>query len=151
MELNQEIITNLASKLNIKESQITAVLNMLNEGATVPFIARYRKEATGALDEEAIRTINDEFEYQVNLLKKKEDVIRLIDEKGLLTEDLKNNIMASTRLVEVDDLYLPLKKRKKLKRQQQLSLVFHLLRMKCLNAMLSQQEKMLRVSIWQKR
>lgn len=147
MELNQEIITNLASKLNIKESQITAVLNMLNEGATVPFIARYRKEATGALDEEAIRTINDEFEYQVNLLKKKEDVIRLIDEKGLLTEDLKNNIMASTRLVEVDDLYLPLKKRKKLKRQQQLSLVFHLLRMKCLNAMLSQQEKMLRVSI----
>lgn len=89
MELNQEIITNLASKLNIKESQITAVLNMLNEGATVPFIARYRKEATGALDEEAIRTINDEFEYQVNLLKKKEDVIRLIDEKGLLTEDLK--------------------------------------------------------------
>lgn len=147
MELNQEIITNLASKLNIKESQITAVLNMLNEGATVPFIARYRKESTGALDEEAIRTINDEFEYQVNLLKKKEDVIRLIDEKGLLTEDLKNNIMASTRLVEVDDLYLPLKKRKKLKRQQQLSLVFHLLRMKCLNAMLSQQEKMLRVSI----
>ena len=134
MELNQEIITNLASKLNIKESQITAVLNMLNEGATVPFIARYRKEATGALDEEAIRTINDEFEYQVNLLKKKEDVIRLIDEKGLLTEDLKNNIYH-------------LKKRKKLKRQQQLSLVFHLLRMKCLNAMLSQQEKMLRVSI----
>lgn len=147
MELNQEIITNLASKLNIKESQITAVLNMLNEGATVPFIARYRKEATGALDEEAIRTINDEFEYQVNLLKKKEDVIRLIDEKGLLTEDLKNNIMASTRLVEVDDLYLPFKEKKKLKRQQQLSLVFHLLRMKCLNAMLSQQEKMLRVSI----
>lgn len=115
MELNQEIITNLASKLNIKESQITAVLNMLNEGATVPFIARYRKEATGALDEEAIRTINDEFEYQVNLLKKKEDVIRLIDEKGLLTEDLKNNIMASTRLVEVDDLYLPFKEKKKTK------------------------------------
>ena len=115
MELNQEIITNLASKLNIKESQITTVLNMLNEGATVPFIARYRKEATGALDEEAIRTINDEFEYQVNLLKKKEDVIRVIDEKGLLTEDLKNNIMASTRLVEVDDLYLPFKEKKKTK------------------------------------
>ena len=66
---------------------------------------------------------------------------------GLLTERLKNNIMASTRLVEVDDLYLPFKEKKKLKRQQQLSLVFHLLRMKCLNAMLSQQEKMLRVSI----
>lgn len=115
MELNQEIIANLASKLNIKESQIFSVLNMLNEGATVPFIARYRKEATGALDEEAIRSINDEFEYQVNLLKKKEDVIRLIDEKGLLTPELKESIMASTRLVEVEDLYLPFKEKKKTK------------------------------------
>ena len=81
----------------------------------MPFIARYRKEATGALDEEQIRQINEVYEYQVNLLKRKEDVIRLIDEKGLLTEELKNDIMKCQKLVEVEDLYRPFKEKKKTK------------------------------------
>lgn len=88
---------------------------MLGEGNTVPFIARYRKEATGALDEEQIRRINEVYEYQVNLLKRKEDVIRLIDEKGLLTDELKNDIMKCEKLVEVEDLYRPFKEKKKTK------------------------------------
>ena len=90
-------------------------MQLLKEGNTVPFIARYRKEATGALDEEQIRNINEVYEYQVNLLKRKEDVIRLIDEKGLLTDELKNNIMKCDKLVEVEDIYRPFKEKKKTK------------------------------------
>ena len=90
--MNQDIIKEIASTLKIKNSQVESVLNLLSEGNTVPFIARYRKEATGALDEEQIREINEVYEYQVNLLKRKEDVIRLIDEKGLLTDEIKNNV-----------------------------------------------------------
>ena len=84
--MNENIIKNTSVELNIKPKQVETVLKLLSEGNTIPFIARYRKEATGALDEEQIRKINDIYEYQVNLLKRKEDVIRLIDEKGLLTE-----------------------------------------------------------------
>ena len=95
---------------------------MLAEGNTVPFIARYRKEATGALDEETIRSINEVYEYQVNLLKRKEDVIRLIDEKGMLTDELKNSIMNCTKLVEVEDLYRPYKEKKKTKATEAIAL-----------------------------
>ena len=97
--MNQEIIKQISNELNVKENQVENTLNLLMEGNTVPFIARYRKEATGALDEEQIRKINEVYEYQVNLLKRKEDVIRLIDEKGLLTEELKQQIMNATKLV----------------------------------------------------
>ena len=90
-------------------------MKLLEEGATVPFIARYRKEATGALNEDEIRKINEYYEYQVNLFKRKEDVIRLIDEKGLLTEELKNSILNASKLVEVEDLYRPYKEKKKTK------------------------------------
>ena len=72
MELNKDIITSISGNLNVKEKQVEVVLNLLSEGNTVPFIARYRKEATGALDEEQIRKINEVYEYQVNLLKRKE-------------------------------------------------------------------------------
>ncbi len=113
--MNQEIIKQISSELNVKENQVENTLNLLMEGNTVPFIARYRKEATGALDEEQIRKINEVYEYQVNLLKRKEDVIRLIDEKGLLTEELKLQIMNATKLVEVEDLYRPYKEKKKTK------------------------------------
>ena len=113
--MNQEIIKQISSELNVKENQVENTLNLLMEGNTVPFIARYRKEATGALDEEQIRKINEVYEYQVNLLKRKEDVIRLIDEKGLLTEELKQQIMNATKLVEVEDLYRPYKEKKKTK------------------------------------
>ena len=87
--MNEFIIKEIANNLNITDKQVEVVLSMLAEGNTVPFIARYRKEATGALDEETIRSINEVYEYQVNLLKRKEDVIRLIDEKGMLTDELR--------------------------------------------------------------
>ena len=113
--MNEFIINEIANNLNITDKQVSVVLSMLAEGNTVPFIARYRKEATGALDEETIRSINEVYEYQVNLLKRKEDVIRLIDEKGMLTDELKNSIMNCTKLVEVEDLYRPYKEKKKTK------------------------------------
>ena len=113
--MNQDIILEISSNLNITPKQVETVLKLLSEGNTIPFIARYRKEATGALDEEIIRSINEVYEYQVNLLKRKEDVIRLIDEKGMLTEELKNDIMACSKLVDVEDLYRPYKEKKKTK------------------------------------
>ena len=113
--MNQDIILEISNNLNIKPKQVETVLNLLSEGNTIPFIARYRKEATGALDEEVIRSINEVYEYQVNLLKRKEDVIRLIDEKGLLTDELKTSILKCQKLVEVEDLYRPYKEKKKTK------------------------------------
>ena len=113
--MNELIIKEISKDLSITEKQVSTVLTLLSEGNTIPFIARYRKEATGALDEEIIRKINEVYEYQVNLLKRKEDVIRLIDEKGLLTEELKESIMLCSKLVEVEDLYRPYKEKKKTK------------------------------------
>ena len=113
--MNDLIIKEISKTLNIKESSVKATLKLLSEGNTIPFIARYRKEATSSLDEEQIRAINEYYVYQVNLLKRKEDVIRLIEEKGLLTDDLKGKIMACTKLVEVEDLYRPYKEKKKTK------------------------------------
>ena len=113
--MNQEIIQKMAEELSIQEQQIQNVLSLLEEGATVPFIARYRKEKTGGLNEEQIREISKVYEYQVNLKKRKEDVIRLIDEKGLLTEELKHNILNASKLSEVEDFYRPFKEKKKTK------------------------------------
>ena len=113
--MNSAIIKEISNHLNITEKQVTTVLSLLQDGNTIPFIARYRKEATGSLDEEVIRSINEVYEYQVNLFQRKEDVIRLIDEKGLLTEDLKKDILACQKLVEVEDLYRPYKEKKKTK------------------------------------
>ena len=120
--MNEMIIKEIATDLTISQKQVATVLEMLSEGNTVPFIARYRKEATGALDEEMIRKINDVYEYQVNLLKRKEDVIRLIDEKGLLTESLKEDILKCQKLVEVEDLYRPYKEKKKTKATEAIAL-----------------------------
>ena len=120
--MNELIIKEIAKDLNISEKQVLTVLSLLEEGNTIPFIARYRKEATGALDEEAIRKIGEVYEYQVNLLKRKEDVIRLIDEKGMLTEELKNSIMNCSKLVEVEDLYRPYKEKKKTKATEAIAL-----------------------------
>lgn len=110
-----EIINELAKKMNIKEGQVESVLNLLQEGSTIPFIARYRKEVTGALDEEQIRMIETEYQYLCNLEKRKEDVIRLIAEKDLLTEELEKEIKACEKLTEVEDLYRPFKEKKKTK------------------------------------
>ena len=113
--MNTDIIKQISKELEVSEKHVEAVLKMLEEGATIPFIARYRKEATGAMDEDKIRSVNEVYLYQVNLLKRKEDVIRLIDEKGLMTDELKEKIMSSTKLVEVEDLYRPYKEKKKTK------------------------------------
>ena len=113
--MNEFIISEIAKELNIKIGQVETVLKLLEDGNTIPFIARYRKEATGALDEEQIREIDEVYQYQVNLSKRKEDVIRLIDEKGLLTDELKDSINKCVKLVEVEDLYRPYKEKKKTK------------------------------------
>ena len=120
--MNEMIINEIAVSLNVSSKQVMTVLNLLEEGNTVPFIARYRKEATGAMDEEMIRKINEVYEYQVNLLKRKEDVIRLIDEKGMLTDELRISIMNCSKLVEVEDLYRPYKEKKKTKATEAIAL-----------------------------
>ncbi len=113
--MNQDIIKTIAEELTITNKQVEAVLSLLEQGNTVPFIARYRKEKTGALDEDQIRTIDKYYQYQVNLLKRKEDVIRLIDEKGMLTASLKENILKAKQLSDVEDLYRPYKEKRKTK------------------------------------
>lgn len=113
--MNEKIIKTIASDLNVKDSQVASALKLLSEGATIPFIARYRKEVTGALDEEQLRKINEVYAYEVNLLERKESVIKLIDEKGLLTDELKEKILNAEKLVEVEDLYRPFKEKKKTK------------------------------------
>ena len=108
-----DLYKQIAKQLNITTNQINAVLKLLEEGSTVPFIARYRKEVTGALDEEQIREISKMYEYGVNLQQRKDDVIRLIDEKGMLTPELKKQILKAEKLTEIEDLYRPFKEKKK--------------------------------------
>jgi uncharacterized protein len=96
------------------EARIITVLDLLKDN-TVPFIARYRKEMTGSMDEETIRSIAETYEYQKNLEERKLAVIRLIDEKGLLTKDLEDKIKTAKKLVDVEDLYRPFKEKKKTK------------------------------------
>ena len=122
MELNEKVLLNLQNSLSIKKEQMTAVLEMLADDKTVAFIARYRKEATGGLDEEVIRKISDEYNYGINLEKRKADVIRLIEEKGMLTEELKNEILACEKLIDVEDLYRPFKEKKKTKATEAIAL-----------------------------
>ena len=131
--MNKNIIDEIANNLNINAWQVEIVLKLLSEGNTVPFIARYRKEATGALDEELIRKIEETYLYQENLLKRKEDVIRLIDEKGLLTPELKEEILKASKLVEVEDLYRPFKEKKKTKATEAIKAGLEPLAKRCMN------------------
>ncbi|MDD3028562.1 MAG: Tex family protein [Erysipelotrichaceae bacterium] len=111
--MNENIIKQCTQELNITTQQVKAVLSLLEDGATVPFIARYRKEVTGGLDEDQIREIDKYYQYQVSLLARKEDVVRLIDEKGMLDKQLQENIMKATTLAEVEDYYRPYKEKRK--------------------------------------
>ena len=120
--LSEEKLTEIAVGLNISLKQVTATLDLLADGCTVPFIARYRKEATGALNDEQIKAISDNYEYVKSLEKRKADVIRLIDEKGLLTPELNEQILAATKLVEIEDLYRPFKEKKKTKATEAIKL-----------------------------
>ena len=113
--MNEVIIKQISQEEDITEKQIINTLKLLEEGNTIPFIARYRKEATNGLDETKIKKIETVYAYQVNLLKRKEDVIRLIEEKDMMTEELKNKILSCTKLVEIEDLYRPYKEKKKTK------------------------------------
>lgn len=113
--MNKDLIKDISNELGITVKQVEVTLKLLEEGNTIPFIARYRKEATNALNEDQIKSIGDVYSYQLNLLKRKEDVIRLIDEKGMLTDELKSSILSCTKLVDVEDLYRPYKEKKKTK------------------------------------
>jgi len=113
--MNEQLINEVSRDLKLPISKVSVVLELLADGATIPFIARYRKEMTGGMDEEQIFAINQAFEYAQNLLKRKEDVMRLIEEKGMLTEELKKEILDAKKLVEVEDLYRPFKEKKKTK------------------------------------
>lgn len=111
--MNEEIINLTAKTLQIHKAQVKAVLNLLSEGATIPFIARYRKEVTGALNEDQIRAIAKEYDYALKLKERKEDVIRLIEEKGMMNDELKKAILEASKLTEVEDYYRPYKEKKK--------------------------------------
>lgn len=113
--MNEKIIQEIENELSIDKRYIEATLKLLEEGNTIPFIARYRKEVTHGLDEVQIRKISEYYAYQVNLEKRKEEVKRLIAEKGLLTDELANLINNCDKLVEIEDLYRPYKEKKKTK------------------------------------
>ncbi len=103
----------LSKELNISLNQVNSVIELLDEGNTVPFIARYRKEKTGALDDEILRKFSERLTYLRNLEDRKNDVIRLIDEQGKLTEELRENIIKSETLTEIEDIYRPYKPKKR--------------------------------------
>ena len=109
----EEITSRIAASLHVLPEQVEKTLKLLEEGNTVPFIARYRKEMTQNLDEEQILFISKEYEYQINLKKRKEDVLRLIESQGKLTEEITKAVHACTKLSQVDDLYRPYQTKKK--------------------------------------
>ncbi|MGP4076041.1 Tex family protein [Halobacillus sp. K22] len=106
-------MTMVAKQTTLKESSVKQVIQLLNEGNTVPFIARYRKELTGGLDEVQIKSIEDQWSYVKNLTQRKEEVIRLIDEQGKLTEELRKDIEQAAQLQKVEDLYRPYKQKRR--------------------------------------
>ena len=115
--LIEEIPAVLAAEQNIKTKQANAVIELLDGGNTVPFIARYRKEATGSLDEEQIRNIEERLSYLRNLVKRQEEILGKIDEQGKLTDELKKAIEGTKKLQDLEDLYLPYKQKKRTRAQ----------------------------------
>lgn len=111
--INDALLAKISIEQKVKVSQINAVLQLIEGGATVPFIARYRKEVTGNLDEEQIRAIYQEWEYGQKLAARKDDIMRLIEEKGKLTEEIKASIIKASKLSEIEDIYRPFKEKKK--------------------------------------
>ncbi|NUI94391.1 Tex family protein [Staphylococcus borealis] len=111
--MNKNLIDEITTKYQFSEKQVKSVLSLLEDNNTVPFIARYRKEATGGLDEVQIKQISDEYQYVANLQKRKEEVIHNIEQQGLLTNELREDILKQTKLQRVEDLYRPFKQKKK--------------------------------------
>ncbi|NSL52474.1 Tex family protein [Calidifontibacillus erzurumensis] len=112
---NEFIMKSIAKELNIQPKQVQNVISLIEEGNTVPFIARYRKERTNGLDEVQIREIMEKWDYAQNLEKRKEEVIRLIEEQGKLTDELRKSIESAEKLQQVEDLYRPYKQKRRTK------------------------------------
>ena len=106
-ELNMDINQKITEELGVKKWQVDAAVKLIDEGNTIPFIARYRKEATGTLDDEQLRKLYERLVYLRNLEEKKQQVLSSIEEQGKLTADLKKQILAAETLVVVEDLYRP--------------------------------------------
>ena len=111
--INDQLLHKIEIEQHVSIPQILAVLKLIEDGGTVPFIARYRKEVTGGLDEDQIRAIYQEWEYGQKLAERKEDIMRLIEEKGKLTDELRAQIIAADKLSELEDIYRPFKEKKK--------------------------------------
>ncbi|WP_100406116.1 Tex family protein [Bacillus solitudinis] len=111
--IQEQMIESIAKELNIAQKYIKSLINLVEEGNTVPFIARYRKELTGALNEVQIRTVVEKWNYANQLSHRKDEVIRLIDEQGKLTEELKSSIELAQKLQEIEDLYRPFKQKRR--------------------------------------
>lgn len=109
----EKIIKIIADELQVKPSQVEATIKLIDEGNTIPFIARYRKEVTGGLSDETLRTLGDRLNYLRNLEQRKEEVIKSIDEQGKLTDEILKQVSISKTLAEVEDVYRPYKQKKK--------------------------------------
>ena len=108
----------LAQELNIRPEQAKAAIKLLDEGNTVPFIARYRKEATGELEDEQLRKLEERLAYLRNFVKRQEEILNKIAEQGKLTEELQQAIEKTTKLQELEDIYLPFKQKKRTRAQK---------------------------------
>ena len=109
MEISQQ----LTEEFNLRPDHVTNILQLLEEGNTIPFIARYRKEMTGAIDDQVLRNLNDRYEYLKNLEKRKEEVAKAITEQEKMTEEIQSAIAAAQTMTEVEDIYRPFKQKKK--------------------------------------
>ncbi len=108
-----DIINRLKDELSVQRWQVEAAVKLIDEGNTIPFISRYRKEATGALNDEVLRNLHERLVYLRNLEEKKESVLASIEEQGSLTEELREKILAAETLVVVEDLYRPYRPKRK--------------------------------------
>ena len=108
-----DIISTLAKELEVGRGQVEAAVRLIDEGNTIPFIARYRKEATGALNDEILRNLDERLKYLRGLDERREQVLRSIEEQGKLTEELKNKLLEAKTMVAVEDLYLPYRPKRK--------------------------------------
>ena len=113
--MNDKQITTLSKELGVREIQITAVATLLEQGATIPFIARYRKEATDSLDEIAITSIRDRLKYLEELDSRKETILKSLEKHGHLTDELKDKVQATQTLSVLEDIYLPFRPKRRTK------------------------------------
>lgn len=109
MEISQQ----LTEEFNLRPDHVRNILQLLDEGNTIPFIARYRKEMTGAIDDQVLRALDDRYEYLKNLEKRKQEVANSITEQGKMTEEIQTAIAAAQTMTEVEDIYRPFKQRKR--------------------------------------